>query len=221
MPLTQTEEKYINRTLADMAERVGLYRKLSISKSRSARDRAIWRALYIEFSRAFNLMLKTLGTIATTKLGLEQRLEISDLLNGKGFSFLTDEELEQILEESFGLSVLERTIQREELERKFAQVLAVTSRTTPQVRKALSVLAKYKALDKFVDIEKLLKEQPPEIKALPRGNTAPQSESDLETEPEKELSIEDALSITEGKQAKNLASDKNHEARLKAIFELD
>lgn len=176
MALTHVEEKYINKALADALERALTYKKLAYSKTRSARDKATWKALFVESARAYNFMLKTLAFVATSKLAKEQELIIDSALGDKGFGLLSEEEMNQIIEDSYGITYLQKQADLANLRRDYAGVFAVTTKTVPQVRQALITLAKYKALDKFVDMNKLLSQEPPETKALPRGNTIPRAD---------------------------------------------
>ncbi len=172
MALSNTEEKYINLTLADLLEQVLYYKTKIDVTTGGARDRAIWRALYIHSIKMYNRALGTLGLVGTSNLARLQKPISDKMLREEGLDYITEADIANIVSLAYGVSKIERQAQRYEMKKKMAQAFTVGINLNGPVQKALETLVKHGAIDKLIPLDKLIEStaRPIELPNVPRGN---------------------------------------------------
>jgi hypothetical protein len=147
MALSKIEQKYINQALADLLERALEYKRLSLTPTTSRRDKAIWTALATEMARSYNVALKTLGVVGTSKLAREQKSLIDDLLQRDQYSLFSQVDINYVLHKAYGSSLLERERIRKNLAKRAA------------IRVEMNTLSLEDVLGKLVEDKKAAKQK--------------------------------------------------------------
>lgn len=170
MSLSAIEEKYINRTLADLLEQVLYYKTKTDGDRAGARDKAIWKALYIHSIKTYNRALGTLGLVGTSNLARAQKPYTSNMLRENGIEFLTEDDIDHIVTLAYGIGKIEREQNRYEMQKKMAKAFVISHGSNNKVRAALETLVKAGAIDKLIPLDKLMEQAPTALNNLPRGN---------------------------------------------------
>lgn len=173
MSLSDTEQKYINKTLADLLDRALSYRS-KVEKGRgNTRDKAIWAALYIDAMRAYNFTLTNLSFLGTNTLARAQKPISDRWLRENGYDLVTEDDMEYIVGQAYGISKIERQTQRYEFQKKQAQAFISIQGSPKKVQEAIETLIKHGAIDKLIPLEQLLENKKAwTASRLPRGNPA-------------------------------------------------
>lgn len=168
MALNSTESKYINLALAELMKEAVNFRTLSISWSKSPKQRTIYKALADSYAITYNRLLTTIGFMGTSKDIRELKL----LFPKKGEA-LSEQELDELIERSYDVDKRERTTNQQLINKQLAQAQVIGATYPTYIKDALETLARHGKLEEFIATEKLMNTPAsmlPEIHNLPRGN---------------------------------------------------
>jgi hypothetical protein len=173
MATEQSRDKAINSVLAELLSRALTYAKCAKSKTRSQRERAVWRALADETQRQYNFALYRLGIFGTSKIAVEQRSLMNQYVAGKYIEQMTQEEIEEIIVLAFGVSESERDEFKQKIAREKLQAKVLTYNYPPVIKDAIMTLAKHGKLGELINVDGYIDkthDKLPEYENIPRGN---------------------------------------------------